>query len=158
MGVLSHFGCVWLCVSPMDYTLPGFSVHGILQTRVLEWVAMPFSRGSSQPRDQTCVSTSLALAGGFFTVSAAWEAHWSDIYEKQKRNEKNFKLWCRADKSSANTIGSSGTNNCLLKKSLIGQKWPSPSTLYMLRQGRKSMASAWMLQWIPKALFLYNVG
>ena len=46
---------VWLC-DPVGYTLPGFSVHGILQARVLEWVAISFSRRSSQPRDQTQVS------------------------------------------------------------------------------------------------------
>ena len=40
----------------MDCSPPGFSVHGILQARILEWVAMPFSRGSSRPRDQTHVS------------------------------------------------------------------------------------------------------
>ena len=44
-----------LC-NPMDYSLPGSSIHGILQSRILEWVVMPSSRGSSQPRDQTCVS------------------------------------------------------------------------------------------------------
>ena len=42
--------CLTLC-DPMDYNLPGFSVYGILQARTLEWVAIPFSRGSSQPRD-----------------------------------------------------------------------------------------------------------
>ena len=41
---------------PMDSSLPGSSVHGILQTRILTWIAMPSSRGSSQPRDQTSVS------------------------------------------------------------------------------------------------------
>ena len=41
---------------PMDCSLPGFSVHGILQARILEWVAIPFSRGSSQPRDWIQVS------------------------------------------------------------------------------------------------------
>ena len=56
--------CLTLC-NPMDYSLPGSSVHGILQTRILEWVAIPFSRGCSQPRDQTQVSH---IAGGFFTV------------------------------------------------------------------------------------------
>ena len=50
--------CPTLC-DPMDYT-----VHGILQARILEWVAVPFSRGSSQPRDQLQVSH---IAGGFFT-------------------------------------------------------------------------------------------
>ena len=49
----------------MDYSPPGSSVHGILQARILEWVAIPFSRGSSQPRDRTQVSH---IAGGFFTV------------------------------------------------------------------------------------------
>ena len=52
--------------NPMDCSSPGFSVHGILQARMLEWIAMPFSRGSSsQLRNQTQV---LCIAGGFFTV------------------------------------------------------------------------------------------
>ena len=50
--------CLTLC-NPMDYT-----VYGILQTRILEWVAIPFSRGSSQPRDRTQVPH---IAVGFFT-------------------------------------------------------------------------------------------
>ena len=50
----------------MDYT-----VHGILQARILEWVAMPSSKGSSQPRDQTQVS---GIAAGFFTIWASREA------------------------------------------------------------------------------------
>ena len=50
--------------------LHGRYVHGTLQARVLEWVAVPFSRGSSQPRDQTQVS---CIAGGFFTSWATWE-------------------------------------------------------------------------------------
>ena len=44
--------CPTLC-NPMDRGLPGSSVHGILQARILEWVAISFSRGSSQLRDQT---------------------------------------------------------------------------------------------------------
>ena len=47
--------CPTLC-DLMDYSLPGFSVHGILQARILEWVAIPFSSRSSQPGDQTQVS------------------------------------------------------------------------------------------------------
>ena len=53
-----------LC-NPMNYSVPGFSVHGILQARILEWLAIPSSRGSSQPRDQAQVS---CTAGGFFTI------------------------------------------------------------------------------------------
>ena len=53
--------CLTLC-NPMDCSLPGSSVHGILQA--MEWVAIPFSRGSSPPRDRTCVS---CIEGSFFT-------------------------------------------------------------------------------------------
>ena len=58
------WSCLTLC-DPMDYT-----VQGILQARILEWVAFPFSRGSSQPRDGTQVSW---IAGGFFTSWATRE-------------------------------------------------------------------------------------
>ena len=47
--------CLTLC-EPMDCRLPGSSVHGILQTRILEWVPFCFSRGPSRPRDPTCIS------------------------------------------------------------------------------------------------------
>ena len=56
--------CLTLC-DPMDCSPPGSSVHGILQARILEWVAMLSSRGSSPPRDQTQVSH---IGGRFFTV------------------------------------------------------------------------------------------
>ena len=49
----------------MDCSPPGSSVHGISQARILEWVTIPFSRGSSGPRDRTRVS---CIAGGFFTT------------------------------------------------------------------------------------------
>ena len=60
--------CLTLC-DAMDYSPPGSSVHGILQARILEWVATLSSRGSSQPRDQSHVSfVSLTLTGGFHLV------------------------------------------------------------------------------------------
>ena len=58
------------CLQHMDYT-----VHGILQARILEWVAVPFSRASSQPRDRTQVF--LLIAGSFFTSWATREALYS---------------------------------------------------------------------------------
>ena len=63
--------CPTLC-NPMHCSPPGLSVHGISQARILEWVVIPFFRGSSQLRDQTCVS---CIAGWFFTVWATREAH-----------------------------------------------------------------------------------
>ena len=55
----------------MDASPPGSSVYGVLQARILEWVAIPLSRGSSSPRDQTRVS---CIAGRFSTVWAIREA------------------------------------------------------------------------------------
>ena len=56
---------------PHGHSLPGSSVHGILQVRILKWVATPFSRGSSWPKDRTQV---FHIAGRFFTVWATREA------------------------------------------------------------------------------------
>ena len=81
--------CLTLCDS-INYT-----VHGVLETRILEWVAFPFSKRSSQPRDWTQVSS---ITGGFFTNWGTREAH--AAYEryalkfktqiKSKRMEKDF--------------------------------------------------------------------
>ena len=62
-----------LC-DPMDCSLPGSSVQEILQAGILEWVAMPSSRGHSLPRDQTSISLSPTLEVGIFTTSTTWEA------------------------------------------------------------------------------------
>ena len=61
--------CLTLC-NPRDCSLPGSSVHGIFQTRILEWVAISSSRGSSRPRDQTWVS---CIVDRRFTVWATRE-------------------------------------------------------------------------------------
>ena len=58
----------------MNYSPSGSSIRGISQARILEWVAISFSRGSSQPRDQTCIS---CIAGRFFYHWANWEELWS---------------------------------------------------------------------------------
>ena len=59
----------------LDHSLPGSSVHGILQARVLEWVAMPFSRGASWPRYQTAFSC--VFAGRFFTPELPEKSRYS---------------------------------------------------------------------------------
>ena len=76
--VLVTQSCLTLC-DPLDCSLPGSFVHEILQARILEWVAIPFSRGSSQPKDWIEVSY---IAGRFFTVWATREAqeYWSGPY------------------------------------------------------------------------------
>ena len=70
LKVLVAHSCLTLC-NPMDWSLPGSSVHGILHARILEWVAIPFSRGSFWPRGWTWVS---CIVGGFFTIWATREA------------------------------------------------------------------------------------
>ena len=70
---------VWFFFNPMDCSLPGFSVHGISQARMLEWVVIPFFRGSFQARDQTCISShwqvdSLPLS---HLGSPSWWWQWS---------------------------------------------------------------------------------
>ena len=69
---------VWLC-NPMNCSLPGSSVHGILQARILEWVAISFSRGSSQPRDRTQVSR---IGSRHFNCWATREPYWRGVYGK----------------------------------------------------------------------------
>ena len=74
--IYKSVGAQWrltLC-DPMDWGLPGSSVHGILQARILEQFAISSSRGSSQPRYQNYIfPESPALAGGFFTICPTWD-------------------------------------------------------------------------------------
>ena len=89
--------CPTLC-NPMDCGLPGISVHGILQARILEWVTIPFSRGSSWPRDWTQVSH---IAGRFFTIWATSAYihtkvlfHWSQgKWNKNDRINQEATIW-----------------------------------------------------------------
>ena len=71
----------------MDCSPPDSSVHEILWARILEWVAIPFSRGYSWPRDQTQVSCN---AGSFFTVWATREAQINCIPIKKKKQQQQL--------------------------------------------------------------------
>ena len=66
-GKACMLSCPILC-NPMDCSPPGSSVHGILQARILEWVAISFSWGSEQFRDRTHISCVSCVAGEFFTT------------------------------------------------------------------------------------------
>ena len=70
--------CLTLC-DPMNCTLPGSSVHGVLQARILEWVVIPFSRGSYQSRDGTWVSH---IASRFFTIWTTREPQKCKMYHQ----------------------------------------------------------------------------
>ena len=79
---------------PLDHSPPGSSVHGILQARLLEWVAISFARGSSQPRDQTLVSW---IAGRFFTIWATRKApqvvQWLRIHLPMQGTQVQSLVW-----------------------------------------------------------------
>ena len=71
--VLFLQSCLTLCDS-VDYNPAGSSVHGILQARIMEWVAMLYSRDLPDPGIKPTSLMSPELAGGFFTTSTTWEA------------------------------------------------------------------------------------
>ena len=75
---------VWLFATHGLKSLPGFSVHEILKARILEWVAIPFSRGSPWPSDQTHVS---CTAGGFFTVEPPGKPKYSELTQRTWRQQ-----------------------------------------------------------------------
>ena len=82
--------CLTLC-NPMDCSPPGSLVPGIFQARVLEWVAISFSRASSWPRDQTQVSD---IAGRRFTLWATREAHTLNI---SQGSDRSYSFWVEKD-------------------------------------------------------------
>ena len=82
--VLVTQSCPTLC-DPTDCSPPGSSVRGILQVRILEWIAMSFSRGSSRLRDRTQV---FGITGRFFTVWATWE--WFFVTEGYSQKKKKI--------------------------------------------------------------------
>ena len=72
MGFRVTESCPTLC-DPMDCSPPGSYVHGILQAIILEWIAISYSRGSSRPRDQTCVSSHFLHWQQILYHCATWE-------------------------------------------------------------------------------------
>ena len=83
--------CPTLC-NPMFCSLPGSSVHGFLQARTLDWVAVPSSRGCSPPSDGIRVSHISSLVSRFFTSSATWE-----FPVITSRHDHSERMWGEAD-------------------------------------------------------------
>ena len=81
--------CLTPC-HPMDWSPPGSSVHGIFQVRILEWVAMPSSRGFSWPRDQTSISCVSCIGRQILYCWTTWEA-WEDVIFLCKINKNLWK-------------------------------------------------------------------
>ena len=88
--------CPTLC-SSVDCSPPGSSVHGLFQARILEWVAMPSSRGSPDSGIKRAFLISPALAGRFFTINDTWEAPELTYYHI--KSSLNIDSSCRAMRS-----------------------------------------------------------
>ena len=85
--------CPTLC-DPMDYSPPGSSVHGILQARILEWVAMPSPWDLPSSGNKPTFLMFPVLAGGFFTSSTTWEAkEWSELKWNESHLFMSNSLW-----------------------------------------------------------------
>ena len=127
--------CMTLC-NPTDCSPPASAVHVVLQARRLEWVASAFSRGSSQPRDQTQVS---CFAGGFFTMWATREAP-QGLAEVQAKAFKNtFPKSCPVIPFISHW---SGINTLKLLTSTTGNWYSSFfSVRAYLREVRKSLTN-----------------
>ena len=95
--------CPILC-NPMDYIFPGFSVHGIVQARILEWGAISSSRGSSCPREWICVSKSLALQSDSLALGHLGKGHKSCQW-KPSRNEVLLKRACPPSENLRKLLG-----------------------------------------------------
>ena len=77
-GCLLSHSVVPTLRDPMDYSPPGFSVHGILQATTLDWVAMPSSQGSSQPRDRNSISCGCCIGSWIlFTPESPWKPYFN---------------------------------------------------------------------------------
>ena len=121
----------------MDHSPPGSSVHGILQARILEWVAMPSSRGSSQPRNQTHVSCVSCIAGGFFTAEPPGKPTCLSLFRKiyQQGHCKPL-VWLYLPTCYGLHVNSKSDTQILNRLNhFIFQKVMYPQFWYQLREG-----------------------
>ena len=134
--------CPTVC-DPMDYSPPTSSLYGISQARILEWVAMPSSRGSSQPKDQSHVSCVSCIAGGFFT-------HWV-IREFKHSNKEIDSYQVKLEKIHCLIWVSLGKGN----PQLFEQSYCSTSEKAMAPH---SSTLAWKIPWTEEPGGLQSMG
>ena len=123
-----------LC-NPMDCSPPGSSVHKILQERILEWVAMPSSRGSSQSRDGTCTSCVSCFGREVLYTSAIWEALLRPESESESRSFLSESLWPRGLFSPWNSPGqNTGVGSLTLLQGIFPTQGLNPHCRWILYQ------------------------
>ena len=135
----------------MDYNLPGSSVHGILQVRILEWVAISFSKGSSQPGNWTWVSR---IVGRFFTNWATREAPQLDMPPEKAVYQLYVPIAVAKNPlASAGDTGKSPVFHPRVRK--IPWKW-QPTSVFCLENSMDR--GAWQLQLGLQSMGLQSVG
>ena len=133
LWTLNGFSCVWLC-NTMHCNPPSSSVLGILQARILQWVAMLSSRRSSWPRDQTKSLMSPAFKGEFLTTSATWK---TAIPQYKIKGFKKIKWLCQCRPSATADIFRLETR-MLFKCSMMSLPHPSYS-LWLSSHDRRQL-------------------
>ena len=108
--------CLTLC-DPMNCSPPGFSVHGIHQAIILEWIAIPFSRGTSQPRNRTLVS---CVAGRFFTVGATGKSFCAEYIMRSIRLDESQAGIKIANRNMSNLIYADDTTQMAESEEELG--------------------------------------
>ena len=118
MHAKSFHSCPTFC-DPMDCSPPGSSVHEILQARILEWVAMSSSRGSSLPRDRICIS--------YVSYIGRWVLyHWSHLRSPMgllitvQKKKKSISKECRASRGKVNELQTQGNQGTIHPSSVTG--------------------------------------
>ena len=127
-----HAKLLQLLCDPVDCSPPCSSVQRILQARILEWVAMLSSRGYSQPRNWTHISSPPARAGGFFTSSTTWEA--ASLRVKVKVAQSRPTLCNPMDYSPWNSPGqNTGVDSLSLLQEIFPTQGSNPGLLHCRR-------------------------
>ena len=145
---------VWLC-GPMDCSPPGSSVHEIRQAGILEWVAMPFSKWSPQPRDWTLVS---CIAGRFFAIWATRESFfamemWTKNVACRFSKQRMVQPWVTAATPCSAPWGDSWQKNRILtldSYSACPRNNHKPRLLHLPihRKALKLTWDVWLLLWL----------
>ena len=145
--------CLTLC-DPMDCSLPGSSVHGIFQARILEWVAISFSRGSFQPRDRNCVAYISCIGRWILYYCTAWEAHFFLHLVERWRDGIKTAAQCR---TQGRTMRTWVAHLCWSYITTLGQEGghlqdhvPAVSVLYCQEPTKRNSL---VVQWLVLSLF-----
>ena len=171
--MLSH---VWLFEKPLDSSPPAISFHGIFQTRILEWVANSYSRGSPQPGIEPVSLASPTLVGGFFTTNATSYLSFNIENCVDHNKLKFFKWWeyqttlsasweiCMQVKKQQLELDMEQWTGSKLGKEYVKTVYCPPAYLtYMQSVSEKAMEThsstlAWKIPWMEEPGRLQSMG